>query len=223
MSIYEDFNYWAKDAKKFISEAKFSLCEDHDDGRTNSTVDEETVLDLLMDKYGEEILFRPPPRKWFDLWHKPSGTPINIKVTSMKGADNACNFLALLWSFTDLKISHTRSAKKGKDWSELLSFWTKNPTFTQSEERDYWFFVIDKNNTSNIIVNSLRLLEEPTGNPSNPPFQIDWKKNSNPKQRTFEEAFKLYMDICISDIKKRQASDKLSEAEKIMEDFNEKQ
>ena len=221
MSIYNNFNVWADHAKQFISAARFNLCEDHEDGRTNSSIDEEIVLDLLMEEYGEDILYRPPPRKWFDVWHKPSGTPINIKVTGMKGADNACNFLALLWSFTNLDISKSREARKNKDWSELLSFWESNPTFNPSKNRDYWFFVVDKNNTSNIVINSLKQLPEPKGNPSNPPFQVNWKKNSKLQSRTFSEAFNLFMNICISDIEKRQTFDKLSNAKKIMEALNE--
>lgn len=222
MVNYNNFKSWAKDAKSFISKARFTLCEDHEDGRTNSSIDEEIILDLLMERYGEEILHRPKHRKWFDVWHIPSGTPINIKTTTMTSADNACNFLALLWCFTDLKIDKGRSANKSKDWSQLLDFLEENPNF-ESDSRDYWFFVVDKGDNSNVIVNSLKSLPKPTGNPSNPPFQVNWKDNQKQEKRTFKEALELYIGICISDIEKRQKADKLDKARSILKEVKNEQ
>lgn len=218
MVDYTNFNSWVEDAKLFISKERFNLCEDHEDGRTNSSIDEETILDLLMEEYGEDILYRPKMRKWFDVWHIPSSTPINIKVTSMAGADNACNYLALLWCFTNLKVDKERSANKSKDWAQLLKFLGKNPTF-ESDSRDYWFFVVNKKDTSNVIVNSLKSLPKPTGNPSNPPFQISWKDNEKKEERTFKEALELYIGICVSDTEKRHKTDMLDEAKAILKEI----
>jgi len=222
MVNYNDFKSWAKDAKSFISKARFTLCEDHEDGRLNSSIDEETILDLLMERYGKEILHRPKHRKWFDVWHIPSGTPINIKTTTMTSADNACNFLALLWCFTDLEIDKERSANKSKDWGELLNFLEENSSF-ESESRDYWFFVVDKRDTSNVVVNSLKSLPKPTGNPSNPPFQVNWNDNQKQEKRTFKEALELYIGICISDIEKRHKADKLDKAKSILKEAKNEQ
>ena len=213
---YNDFKTWANAAKSFISKTHFSLCNEHEDGRTNSTIDEDIILDLLMERYGEEVLYRSPARKWFDVWHIPSGTPINIKTTSMKGSDNACNFLALLWCFTDLEIDKARAANKSKDWKQLLDFLGKNSIF-ESDSRDYWFFVVDKGDTSNVVVNSLKRLPSPSGNPSNPPFQVNWKNNKKQEKRTFKEACDLYVGICVSNIEKRHKSDMLDEAKSILE------
>ena len=193
-----------------------SLCTKHEDGRTNSSIDEDEVVELLVKKYGEKVVFVPKARKWYDIWHIPSGTPINIKVSSLAAADNACNYLSLLWCFTDIKIKPDRSANKRIDWQELLGFLDKNDITKLKVNRDYWFFVVDKNDTSNVIINSIKQLPQPTGNPSNPPFQVNWSNNKKPCKRTFSESLCLYMSICINDIKKRQASDKLSTAQKIL-------
>lgn len=211
-----DFNKWIKDAQKYISKCKMSLCTEHEDGRTNSSIDEDKVVELLVKKYGKDVVFVPKARKWYDIWHKPSGTPINIKVSSLAGADNACNFLSLLWCFTDNEIKHDRSANKRKDWAELLKFLTETDVTRLSVNRDYWFFVVDKNDTSNVIINSIKQLPQPVGNPSNPPFQVNWSNNKKTCKRTLRESLDLYISICISNIKKRQASDKLATAEKIL-------
>ena len=43
-----------RDAVKFLNETNIALCEDHEDGRYNSTIDEDTIITLLEEKYGEE-------------------------------------------------------------------------------------------------------------------------------------------------------------------------
>ena len=53
-----------------------TINEDHEDGRVNSIADEETVIKLLEDKYGDAVE-RPKAREFFDV--RLFGHPIQIK------------------------------------------------------------------------------------------------------------------------------------------------
>ena len=100
----------------------------------------------------------------------------------------------------------------------MLSFLENNKNLSDPD-RDYWFFVVNKKDHGNVVTNSLKSLPKPTGNPSNPPFQVNWKNNAKVKKRTFNQALSLYMDICITNIEKRHKTDKLSEAKALLEKF----
>ena len=64
---------------EFISHQEFDLCTDSDDGRVNSSIDEDIVLNMLLKKYAGYI-YKMPPRSWCDFKHIPTGEPINQPV-----------------------------------------------------------------------------------------------------------------------------------------------
>ena len=47
---------------EFLNSISIAVSESHEDGRVNSIDDEDTIIDLLIEKYGEENIIKPPPR-----------------------------------------------------------------------------------------------------------------------------------------------------------------
>jgi len=58
----------------------------------------------------------------------------------------------------------------------------------KENDKDYYFLVINKNDTSDIFVNGLKTLRILQPNGSNLPFQCEWDINKKPKERTYDEA-----------------------------------
>ena len=60
--------------------------------------------------------------------------------------------------------------------------------------RDYWFLVIDKRNTSRVVVNSIRGLTIASRNLNNLPFQINWNHNLVWREKTGPEVAKTIIE-----------------------------
>ncbi len=195
-----------KDVCAFLKKEDFHLNDSNSDGRINSSLDEDTVLDILTEKYSDYIE-KMPPRSWCDFKHIPTNEPINFKSTSKLSSDNACNYLSLVHALTDIKFDDSRKPNSTKDKKELLTwlssyrYWKKDDSYDNG--RDYWFLVVNKNNTSDVCYNSVKSLEKITPNPSNPPFQINWGCNNNRKKRTFCESVDFIFETVSLTIQKQ--------------------
>lgn len=159
----------------------------HEDGRVNSIDDEDTIIDLLIDKYGDAVE-KPAARTWYDV--SLFGHKVNIKSTSMTGADNCSAKLALLYCFTDAELKNP--------WPY---FYSALQSLTDNG-RNYYFIVLDKN-TGKVYLQSLLTLARLTPNGNNLPFQIVWKDNVEPVQRTFKEAYDFLIGAFKQSVKKR--------------------
>lgn len=145
----------------------------HEDGRVNSIDDEDLIIDELIAKYGDDVE-KPAARTWYDVIL--FGHKVNIKSSSMTGADNCNASKALLYCFTDAKL------KSG--WKHFYA----SLQSVVDTGRNYYFIVLDKN-TGKVYLQSLFTLARLTPNGNNLPFQIVWKDNIVPRQRTFQEAY----------------------------------
>lgn len=189
-----------RDFKEYLlqTQSEWHLSQTHRDGRINSAHDEDLIVAQLRKKFDKSVFLTSDDcnisnRCWWDIWLLETNTPINIKSSAHKSADNACNFLALLWSLTDKEISKDRSPNAGKDTRQYIEALKsgKSPV----KERDYWFFSVNKNNLSEIAITSVRHLKEATINCNNLPFQINWKKNLCMVERTVAEARQYHNNI----------------------------
>lgn len=169
----------------------------HADGRYNSIVHESQIQEEIRKKWGKDTILFPEDcgcdrkngknRCWWDFWLMKENQPGNFKTTTMKAPDNAANFLAVLWAFSPFAIAIDRMAQSGKDGVELAEFIVNSPM--EENNRDYWFMVINKNNTQEIIVNSMKGLSVVRSNASNLPFQINWSLNKVYTPKTITEAW----------------------------------
>lgn len=171
------------DAVNYLS-GIVTISENHEDGRVNSITDEDTVIDLLIEKYGEENVKKPAARCWWDV--KLFGYPLNIKSSDFaKGAsDNFSSKAAILYALTDLSEDKVNVTSWGKFQDAL-----KNHSGTENN-RDYYIIVVDKG-TREVYLQSLKSLNKLTANGNNLPFQIKWRDNIQPVQRDYGQAYEF--------------------------------
>ena len=168
-------------------QSRVTASRGHGDGRVNSIKDEDLIINELIAKYGDAVE-KSPDRCWHDV--TLFKYKVNIKSSSMAGADNCNATKALLYCFTD---------------AQLKSGWKHFYTSLQSvidTGRNYYFIVLDKN-TGKVYLQSLLTLARLTPNGNNLPFQIVWKDNIVPVQRTFQEAYNFLIGVFKESVKKR--------------------
>lgn len=153
------------------------------DGRINSSMDEEIIIKSLINKFGDKIK-RKPDRYWYDILVDDK-YPVNIKSTTMKTADNTGNLTMCLYAYTNENMCLSKNYNNGEVADKLNEMIKKN-LFNRNYTRDYYFLVIDKTNTRNIIINSVNGLSVLCSNVNNLPYQVCWAKNKkyNPKPIT---------------------------------------
>lgn len=175
-----------KEAVEYL-QSRITASDRHDDGRVNSIDDEDSIIDELQARYGSAVV-KPRKREWYDV--ELFGYKVNIKSSSMAGADNCSANMALLYCFTDAKL------KSG--WKHFYQAFEN----VVDNQRNYYFIVLDKN-TGNVYLRSLLSLAKLTPNGNNLPFQIVWKDNLVPVERTFEEAYRFLIDAFKESVKRR--------------------
>ncbi len=113
--------------------------------------------------------------------------PVNIKVSTTKTADNLNCKLGIYYALTG-KIPYFNN---GIVWEEYFKNLSQN---IASNITDYYFLIINKNDTSDIFYTSLKQLEQLVPNGNNLPFQAKWDENRNLILRNFEESKKFILD-----------------------------
>ena len=92
-----------EDVTDFLQKQAVDVCNEADDGRINSIKDEDTIIEVMLDEYGEENIIPQLPRWWYDVG--TFGHIVNIKSTT-GGIDNlSAGSKAMLYALTDLPIS----------------------------------------------------------------------------------------------------------------------
>jgi hypothetical protein len=173
-----------------------TINEDHEDGRVNSIADEETVIVLLEEKYGDNVE-RPKAREFFDV--RLFGHPVQIKSSSYsKGAsDNFSSKAAILYALTTLTEGEVMSVRGWEKFeSSLLQF------ANEDNDRDYYIISVNKDDSS-VHLSSLKSLKKLTPNGNNLPFQIQWKNNIETVDRTFEDAYRFIIGAYKSSVQKK--------------------
>ena len=184
-----------RDAVKFLNETNIVLCEEHEDGRYNSTIDEDTIIDLLEEKYGKENIERPPARWWWDV--RVFGFPVNIKSSTFVTADNFSSKQAVLYALTDLTEDEIVRVKNFQTFQKLLKERGK-----KENNRDYYCIVLNKI-TNEVHLTSLKTLYVLTPNGNNLLFQVNWGKNIIPVIRTHSEAYDFLVGAYKKSVEKK--------------------
>lgn len=193
---------------KKLSEIKITLSPHNEDGRINSALDEQEIINQIamnnelndfFNKRGIKLII-PKIRHWFDLALETDNKliPINIKTTYIvKGrSDNLNSKLGVYFALTGKAPEFDNQI----NWSKYFMELKQN---MQPNDEDYYFIVINKNDTSDLFWNSLKQLKSLTPNGNNLPFQCVWSDNRQKIERTFEQAKKFILDNFAESIKKR--------------------
>ncbi|RLC44351.1 MAG: hypothetical protein DRH57_09250, partial [Candidatus Cloacimonadota bacterium] len=137
-------------------------------------------------------IFDPEERAWADIF-LANGAPVNIKVTTTMGADNASSKKGVYYALTGKLYTGSES------WPVYLEALDKNLMDT---DKDYYFLVVNKT-TGKVFWNSIKGLSSLTPNGSNPPFQVVWKNNNQFIEKSFEDTRKLVMGTFFETLNKR--------------------
>lgn len=183
--------------QKYLREQTFQFSTQNEDGRINSCIDEDEVIKLLIEKFGEKIK-KPKIRMWYDILafdYIYGWIPINIKTTTSITSDNTGNLAMCVYAYTNeiLDIHRDKSYENGK-MSDILFDKLKNKKYNMNNKKDYYFVVLNKTDSHDIIINSVKGLSILTPNINNLPFQVCWDKNRVFKYENINKKIKLFID-----------------------------
>lgn len=182
----------------YLKSQSFQFSSQNDDGRINSCFDEDNIIKLLIQEFGEKIK-KPEKRHWYDILifdYVYGWIPINIKTTTTKTCDNTGNLAMCVYAYTDEKLDihmMDKSYENGK-MSILLFNKLKNKKYNKNNKKDYYFIVLNKEDASDIIVNSVKGLTILTSNINNLPFQVKWSNNKLFKYENINKKIKSFID-----------------------------
>jgi hypothetical protein len=162
----------------------------YNDGRVNSVKDEASVIKLLKDEYGDDII-EPPPRTWFDVAYKSPNVTyyINIKCSTGK-TDNAFCKKAVIYSLCDIE---PENVKGNINYNTLMTIIAESMKTSRDVRKEYFYLYIDKND-GNVFLKSILDIQNFVSNPINI-LQINWKKE--------KKDMAMFNDSNISEAKKR--------------------
>jgi len=183
--------------QNYLKLQAFQFSSQNEDGRINSCIDEAEVIILLIEKFGSRIK-KPEKRHWYDILaydYMYGWIPINIKTTTTLTSDNTGNLAMCVYAYTDetLDIYRNRSYENGK-MNNILFNKLKKKEYNFNNKKDYYFIVLNKTDTCDIIVNSVKGLTLLTPNINNLPFQVCWNKNRRYKYENINKKIKQFID-----------------------------
>ncbi|WP_222845392.1 hypothetical protein [Mycoplasma nasistruthionis] len=214
----KDYDLVLKELVNYLKTQSLYLSKNTDDGRISSIINEYELTKVILNSYSNIKIFKewnlvidvqPSPRWWFDILIKnPTESfycPINIKISSFKNssADNLSSKEGLFFALTGLVKN-----KCPITWDKYFKLLS---TSLKENERDYYFLVINKDDTNEIFFNSLKRLRVIVPNGNNLPFQCKWSDNKTIINRTFKESKDFILkNLAISVLRRA----------KILDDFN---
>ena len=164
----------------YLSSVDIKSCDLSDDGRTNSCFDEDNIIDILIKQFPDRIK-KPKIRMWYDILvkdYKYSWLPVNIKTTTTKTSDNTGSLAMCVYAYTDEELDIDKKYQNGS-MSKILIKKLNEKKFNYKSKKDYYFLVVNKNSTNEVIINSCKGLSQLTPNSNNLPFQVNWSKNKD--------------------------------------------
>ncbi len=153
---------------EFLRTNPYHLSQPLQDGRLNSSVNEEEILNTIKHSFPIQL---PKAREWWDF---------SFKITTTKTADNLNCKLGIYYALCGLLPEFNNEIAWEKYFQKLHKDLGKNT------DRDYYFLIINKNDPKDIFINSLKGIQ--TLQPNNLPFQCKWDNNREIVQRDFDES-----------------------------------
>lgn len=165
---------------EFLKKQDLNLSKNSPDGRINSALNEDEIINILSSKF---IIERPDTRDWYDFSFKQNDNfyPVNIKISTTKTADNLNCKLGIYYALT----GELPDFNNGVNWETYFATLSKN---IKENSKDYYFLIINKDNTKDIFATSLKCLTNLVANGNNLPFQVKWDDNRTLINRSFNEA-----------------------------------
>ncbi len=177
---------------EFLKTNPYNLSQPLQDGRLNSSVNEEEILNTIKDYFPIQL---PKAREWWDFSFEENKIfyPVNIKTTTTKTADNLN--LGIYYALCGLVPEFNNEIAWEKYFQKLHKDLGKNTN------RDYYFLIINKNDPKDIFINSLKGIQ--TLQPNNLPFQCKWDNNREIVQRDFDGSKNFILSALAKSVKLR--------------------
>ncbi len=167
------------------------------DTRLDSAINEEHVLENIAREF--PIKQQKQVRHWWDFSIIDSDVllPVNLKLTELKSANDNVN--------CKLGIYYALTGQAPEFANEIpwLNFFRHLSENMQENDKDYYFLVVNKNNTGDVFVQGLKTLQSLSSSGSNLPFQCCWRDNREVKSRSFDEACDFLLSTIADSIKLR--------------------
>ena len=183
--------------QRYLQSKTFEFSYQNNDGRINSCIDEDGVIKLLFERFGDKIKI-PKIRMWYDILafdYMYGWIPINIKTTTTHTSDNTGNLAMCVYAYTNEILDiHTNKTYENGKMSVVLFNKLKNKQYNHNHNKDYYFIVLNKTDSSEIIVNSVKGLTILTPNINNLPFQVNWSKNKLFKYENINKKIQQFID-----------------------------
>ncbi|WP_139545085.1 restriction endonuclease [Helicobacter pylori] len=162
---------------EFLKTNPYNLSQPLQDGRLNSSINEEEILNIIKDYFPIQL---PKAREWWDFSFEENDIfyPVNIKTTTTKTADNLNGKLGIYYALCGLLPEFNNEIAWEKYFQKL------HKDLGTNTNRDYYFLIINKNDPKDIFINSLKGIQ--TLQPNNLPFQCKWDNNREIVQRDFD-------------------------------------
>ena len=183
----------------YLKTKAITFSTQNEDGRINSCMDEDVVIQTLIETFGHNRIKKPNIRMWYDVLARDSmygWIPINIKTTTTKKktSDNTGNLAMCVYAYTDemLDIHATNTYSNGK-MSAILFNKLNDKKYNTKHKKDYYFLVLNKLDAKDIIVNSVKGLTILTPNINNLPFQVCWDDNRTFRYQPIRKQIKRFV------------------------------
>lgn len=169
----------------FLKNNPIVLTSQNADGRLNSATNEDIILKTLAMKFRQ--IQMPSIRNWFDFRiYQRDEIFVNIKISDLSNssADNCSSKLGM---------GYALSGVKNMPWA-----WDKFHKMLVNELKvgyDYYFLVINKNDTRDCFFTSLKRIQTLVPNGNNLPFQCNWAENREFSKRSEIEAMRYILSI----------------------------
>ena len=168
-------------AAKYLGQQKMTLPSGGGDSRGDSSAGESTVIQVLQNAQKWNIvgsnIGTSTNRAPYDMEFE--GLLVDVKISSLTGADNTNAKSAIFYLLT----GETKHPTHTKPFWEML-----RARETPDEARDFYYLIVNKNDTSDVFAVSLKHITEVIPNPRNQPFQANWGNCRYPVERTWQEA-----------------------------------
>jgi hypothetical protein len=185
--------------KKHLNSNQIICSNATKDGRINSCLDEEKIIECISEKFKNRIKI-PKIRMWYDVLIKDyvyGWLPVNIKTTTTLTHDNIGNLAPCVYAYTDEKLSlESNKSYDNGNMSRMIIKKIKEKKYNKNHKKDYYFIVVNKNKPTQVIINSLKGLHVLTPNINNLPFQICWNKNKTFIYKKIQAIIKQFVN-CI--------------------------
>ena len=158
----------------YLSEYDFNLVSSGQDGRQHSSASETKIIQILQNsKYNQKWrvispnIERRDNRAWYDA--KIGDYYVDIKISECTSNDNTNAKMAIYYFITGREPGSTQVR-------ESIFFRDMRNYESSSEDRDYYYLVINKNKLDDVFIVSLKGLKDAHPAHNNMPFQSNWDK-----------------------------------------------